>query len=705
MKIVIDRIMKIKFTNKTTQVLIFLSFAIFIIFYHAFGYLGHFGYDDIHYAKIASDINKGIIDYNDHFTFRTPVIVLTSISYAIFGISDFASSLPAILISISVLFILFLILRNHGNKILIMGLAFTTLSNWYIFYSDKLMPDVYVALAMIGALFCIHNFRYNNSKDKIILYSISLDIILLFGFMAKETIVLILPLLLYLLITDFIKKENIRFWLYTILGGMILFIIYFAIIGLITGDFFKRFEAISANSYLNLCSYDQQPFIIVLKRILYQFFTMLIYQGMLPVFIVIGAFIIRQGNIRLLRLDNSLSFWVMSALILLLSSNFMSISVNSYSPMCLDPRHYLFLLPVASIPASIIMREFIEKNSAAVHLVIVTVFIVIVSFFLQGESFSQLYLPLFLLMLFQTLFGGRIKNKNFLVFAYVAILAIMPLFMVKYARSVNYDKQKEILKEQILKTDESVLVITDVVQKNIANYLNNFSNVKKVEFISFDELDKYNADQRKKLLFNNKYTQYLSGISDDDLPLFAKNIADHNNILFQDNDLKISISELKNVIIPHKNGKVLINSKNDFESWVKHWSYVKEEIADKNKYHGNYSNSLSEYSSTYAIDIDSIDIKDVDQILISSSVYCNFPDKTTASIVISIENDKEAYFWKNVGINKYLKAYSNWWQVKHVISISKQDLKPKSRIKIYIWNPQKQHAFIDDFEVKIIGYK
>lgn len=697
--------MKIKITNNKSQVLILLSFALIVVFYHSFGYLGHFGYDDMHYARIANDFNKGIIDYNDHFTFRTPIIILTSLSYAIFGISDFASSLPTILISISVLYILFLILRNYGNIVLVFGLAFTTLSNWYIYYSDKLMPDIYVTLAVTGALYCIYNFRYSINKNKILLYSISLDIILLFGFMAKETIILILPLLLYLFIADIIQNKNVRFWIYTLIGGLIFFLVYFSIIGLITGDFFKRFEAISANSYLNLCSYDQQAFEIVLKRIVYQFFTMLIYQGMAPVFIVLGAFLIKKGNMRMLRQEDAFSFWVISAVFLLFSSNFMSISVNSYSPMCLDPRHYLFLLPVASIPASFIMLKFIEKKEYSVLLVIVSAMIAIISFFLQGESFSQLYLPLFLLMLFYYIFGERIKNKIVVVMAFVAILTLMPFSMIKYAKSVNYGRQKEILQEQILKTEESVIVITDVVQKNIANYLNNFSNDKKIEFISFDELEKYKADKRKKILYKNSYTEYLSGISDDDLPIYAKYPVDQNNCLFQDKDLRISICEFEDISRPQKTGKVLIHSKNDFESRIEKWSYVKAEISDEIKYKGKFSNLIGEYSSTFVIDIDSVNTNDVDQILINCSAYCNFPDKTTASIVISLENDKEAYFWKGLEINKYIKAYSNWWQVKQEISIKKTDILPGSRIKVYVWNKDKQKAYIDDFEISISGYK
>ena len=85
------------------QILIFMLFVGVLILYHVFGYIGHYGYDDMQYAKLANDFKNGIIDYSDHFSFRTTLLVLTSLSYSIFGVSDFASSLPAILISILIL--------------------------------------------------------------------------------------------------------------------------------------------------------------------------------------------------------------------------------------------------------------------------------------------------------------------------------------------------------------------------------------------------------------------------------------------------------------------------------------------------------------------------------------------------------------------------------------------------------------------------
>ena len=48
------------------------------------------------------------------------------------------------------------------------------------------------------------------------------------------------------------------------------------------------------------------------------------------------------------------------AIVLLLSSNFMTISWTGYNPICLDPRHHLFLIPIAALAA---IHFFNSKHS------------------------------------------------------------------------------------------------------------------------------------------------------------------------------------------------------------------------------------------------------------------------------------------------------------------------------------------------------
>ena len=84
---------------------ILLIYIIIVFLYHLFGYIGHFGFDDLHYAELAVDLLHGSVNFEDHYAYRFPVILFTFLSYLIFGISDFASSLPALAITITILII------------------------------------------------------------------------------------------------------------------------------------------------------------------------------------------------------------------------------------------------------------------------------------------------------------------------------------------------------------------------------------------------------------------------------------------------------------------------------------------------------------------------------------------------------------------------------------------------------------------------
>ena len=113
------------------------GFILFLIVYHVFGYIGHYGVDDMLYARLANDWINGTIDNESHFAFRIPVVVLTGLMYKVFGVNDFASSLPALLFSAGVLFMVFKVLEKKENLVIATGLGLSLLSDWFIFYTDK----------------------------------------------------------------------------------------------------------------------------------------------------------------------------------------------------------------------------------------------------------------------------------------------------------------------------------------------------------------------------------------------------------------------------------------------------------------------------------------------------------------------------------------------------------------------------------------
>ena len=688
--------------KKLVPGVIFIIHVLAIIAYHIFGYLGHFGYDDLHYARLAIDFSNGIVDFSDHYTYRFPVIILTALSYSVFGVSDFASAIPSLFITILTLALVFLLLKNKNYLTQLFGQSLTVFSSWFIFYSDKVMPDIYVAFSVMLALFILHQYKFGNKKYPM-LYSIGLSLALLFGFMAKETIVLVVPLLLYFAIVDFIFRRDLKFWSYSILSGIVILAAYFIMIWLLTGSVAKRFEAITSNSYLNLCSYDRQPVKILLERISYGFVSMLTYQGMLVGYIFVFVYLIRNNVKNYYKFIDSFSYWLVSAVILFLSSNFMTISVNSYSPMCLDPRHFLFLVPVVAIPAATLLNRFAETKENAVLYILVFLIAAVSANFLTGETLWFHYVPLGVLVLLFSFLKHQKSSKILFAIIFVFALAIMPFKSVLYARKVNYQKQKEIVSKQILKKYKDAVVVTNDVQKRLGNYFLEFDGNNTNAFISFDDFKPDLATDKKNLLLLNWYTQYLSGMNNDELPLFAKNIHPANKLIFEDKDLQLSIYELNQASILSRVGKQLLLSMNNFENIPIYWDLNGNSLSETIKYEGEKSLFMNEFSATFSYPLDSMPIQNFSKIVIASEVYCNFSDQTTASLVFSIENESGSYFWQGQQMNKYIKAYSNWWPVSFEISIDSKEIKPNSNLKIYVWNIDKQKAYIDNFKVEITG--
>lgn len=687
--------------NKKTVVLLF--YIIIILLYHVFGYIGHYGFDDINYAKLASNLNNGIIDFSNHFTFRFPIIVLTAFSYKLFGISDFASSLPTIIITILTLLLVFKALKNQNLLILIIGMALTTFSNWFIFYSDKLMTDMYIVLSVMATLLTLYWYKFRSTKQRPILFAILLSLSLFFGFISKGTIILILPLFAYLFITDLIYKRDRKFWTYTIVSGLALLAIYFTAIEWLTGSFLKRFESIAQNSYLNRCSYNEQPIIFLLRRVFYDFFEMLTRQGMATSYIFIIAYMLKRKALNVFKIETPFAFWATASIILLLSSNFMTISLSSYAPMCIDPRHYLYLIPVSAIPAAMIIKEFITEKKLQYTIITISSVVAFASFFLHGDSFWKLYFPLTIILLGYTFIKPNNTHQKLFSAVLIVILSLSPFAMINYAQKIQYRQQRSIIKENLLSNNEDCIIVTNQVQKNISEYYTGFGKKNNIEIFTYDEYQNDSTRDSKIFLLKNWYTRYLSNTSEKDLPLYARTVSSNNRLVYSNSDLNIEIWQMHNFSKPELTKTTLLKSTNGFETDETYWTKQNENISGEIKYEGEYALRTGQYSATFVYPADSINLEAFRYLIIHADVMCNLFDTSDASLIISVDNEKGSYMWESLGINKYIKTYSKWWPVKYEEKINLSGIKENAVIKVYIWKNDNATLYIDNFNVKIIG--
>lgn len=676
--------------------LIFIAFVSAIVLHHFFCYLGHYGYDDMEYARVAARLAEGGFDAGNHYSFRLTLVGLTALSYKWFGINDLASSLPALLFTIGTLTLIYRVLKDESWLLLSIGLALFTFNNWTFFYSDKLMPDV--AVTFFAFLFCyvIYSYRYLPLRMPVFAYSFLAALALFLCFNSKETVVLLTPLVGWLMVTDLVQKRYGKFWLRFVGFSIVLLAGYLVACELALGNAITRFNAIVSNSYLNSCSYDQQPFSETLKRISYGLVKLFIVQDMLLGFLFVLAVVFFLPVRQLLRLADRKSFFIVSSVVLMLSANFMSISVSSYIPMCPDPRHYLFVIPVAALAAAFIMKDHFSQIRFWVVLFVWGAIVFGLALFWGSPLGWKLYFPVLLSVVSVLIFKKWKFVQSFFTLSLVAVLLFQPVGNMVYARKVDYQKQKEIVQKELIGKSPVSVVITDEVQKRLAHYYLGFSPDAAHRFINYVEADTFHFQANcKKILLNNWYTRYLSGMDDQDLPYYA---ATAENPVFKDEKLKLFIFDLNTIDQRVR----LFSSGNDFESLKPYWN----ETPNKNNeqaYSGVFSEKLGEFSANCSVPLDSLLPDSVRQIVISPKLKIFAVNSAECNLVISLESAGKQYFWKGYDLSKYVKSKAGWWAASLNEIIEQSEIQKNSTMKVYIWNNKKNEIYIDNFVVEVFS--
>jgi len=385
-----------------------------------------------------------------------------------------------------------------------------------------------------------------------------------------------------------------------------------------------------------------------------------------------------------------------SSVILMLSANFMSISVTSYIPMCPDPRHYLFIVPVAALAAAFILKDHFSQIKFWVVLFVLVAIVFGLALFWASHMSWKLYFPVLLATGSILFFKNRKFAQSFFSLFLVAILLFQPVGNIVYARKVDYRKQKEIVQKELIDQNLACVVITDEVQKRLGHYYLGFSPDVACRFINYAEADTFHFQANaKKILLNNWYTRYLSGMDNQDLPYYAVTA---ENPVFKDEKLKLFIFEL-NMIDKRER---LFSTENDFESLKPYWNETPNK-SNEQANSGAFSEKLGEFSVNCSVLLDSLLPDSAKQIVISPKLKIFAVNSSECNLVISLDSGGKQYFWKGYDLNKYVKSKAGWWSASLNEIIERSEIQKNSTMKVYIWNNKKNEIYIDNFEVEVFA--
>jgi 4-amino-4-deoxy-L-arabinose transferase-like glycosyltransferase len=197
--------------------------------------------DDYFYTVKAESIFSGASI--SELQYRCGVFVPASILLKVFGETDYTIALWPLIASLLTITIVYLFTSKYaGNTIGAIASGLIAINILQVMYSITLFPDLIVAFYSTALMLVL--FHSRAKKDTSYTYPIFLNALFIIGFLTKETIVLVIPFLLFVMGRDMVRKENTLFWKRTLLfsGVAIIFLLTFYYI--VAGSPFQRLRSI-----------------------------------------------------------------------------------------------------------------------------------------------------------------------------------------------------------------------------------------------------------------------------------------------------------------------------------------------------------------------------------------------------------------------------------------------------------------------------
>ena len=149
--------------------------------------------------------------------------------------------------------------------------------------------------------------------------------------------------------------------------------------------------------------------------------------------------------------------------------------------------------------------------------------------------------------------------------------------------------------------------------------------------------------------------------------------------------------------------KPYFNSINNFsDKSTKYWSssenlsptnYCSESISE-------YIDKNTEFSSVFSSDFKDIIKNPSDHIFISVNIYTTRPD-ISALLVCSVEKNNKPIQWNASPLLNFCNSENTWQKVNLNVQLHDVRFLWNKKIKIYIWNPNNDEFYIDDFSVNV----
>ncbi len=365
--------------------------VLFLLVYWFLGFDGITFSDDVYYLLAGKKFWEGSMVVNDyHFSSRWGAYIPSGFIGFLFGYDPQISSAISLL-SYLATFVILLFALPKSTPLLIPCLWFCS-QVYLMHFLTKVYPDSQLVFwTFLIPFAAIYRFK------KPVLAGIALILALFFGFLTKETIILLAPFPLILFYVDWKEKAiSTQFYLTIVTSGFFLLLLYLGYFWIEFGDPLHRISSINAGHYISEFTYADKGWKSILTRLTILPITTFVERSYWPwlIFALPGfRFGLKRSN------SNAFAFSLAIAC-LLIGFWFMTSTLEFYNPIYLNPRHLIILIPILVFLIGVGWKSWQHSKRwkyALAALVLLGVFISLISLDWKMAAFQAGFLlPIFL---------------------------------------------------------------------------------------------------------------------------------------------------------------------------------------------------------------------------------------------------------------------------------------------------------------------
>ena len=432
-------------SNRNPKSLALLAGSGFLFLYWLFGFDGITFSDDVYYLLAGKKFWEGTMEANAyHFSTRWGAYVPSGLIGSLLGFEPHRISLISLFSYLGALVLLLKVLPSKYNPGILV-LWFST-QVYFLHFLTKVYPDsllvFWVVLIPFSAVF---------RHEKPFLAALGLVSGLFFGFLTKETIVLLGPLpflLFYFDRRNKTVKTSFYFWILAI--GFLFAAIYLSYFWVKFGDPMYRITSINAGHYISEFTYADKGIWSIVRRISYLPILTFVERGYwLWILLALPAI----SQVRKKQGTPILEFSI-AALLLLIGFWLMTSTLEFYNPIYLNPRHLIILVPILAFLIASGWEDW-QANPKMRRLILALILLGVAISLFQGDLKMAGFQAVFFLLIFP-------KNLPFRSLLIALILAVPALYSISYQHKLkSYSTLLNALKEEIKNTENQKVILVN----------------------------------------------------------------------------------------------------------------------------------------------------------------------------------------------------------------------------------------------------